>query len=77
MKALRRWTLLAMLIAGAWLPVTLTCDPAGGVLHVAGDWVNEVVVVDDGYYDDGCCGYWDDWGGGFDFDFFGHHHDDD
>lgn len=79
MKALRRWSLLAMLVAGAWLPVTLTCNPAGGVLHVTGDWVEDVVVFDDGYYyDDDCCGYWwDDWGDGFDFEIFGHHHDDD
>ena len=72
MKTLRRWKLMALLLAGAWLPVTFTCQPGQGVLRVAGDWVNDVVVVDDGYYYDDCCGYWDDWGGGFGFDFFGH-----
>ena len=76
MNTLRRWKLLAaLLLAGAWVPVTVTCEPGHGVLQVTGDWASDVVVVDDGYYDDGCCGYWGD--GDFSFDFFGSHHDDD
>lgn len=70
----RRWKLLPLLLVGACLPVTLTCDPAAGVLHVGGDWVDDVVVVDDGYYYDDCCNSWDDWRHGFQFDFF--HSDD-
>jgi hypothetical protein len=56
MTRLRKLALL--LVAGALLPVTITCDPA--------DWVSVVDVADVVVVDDyGCCGYWD--GGGFGF----------
>jgi hypothetical protein len=73
---------LAMCLAGAWLPVTITCRPVdlSGVVRIFGDAYDDAVVVvdgyDGGYYDD-CCGYWADDGYDFSFDLFHHHHDDD
>lgn len=70
MKWTHKRTVLAALLAGAWLPTTITCDPGAldAVLHVIDDGV---VVVEEDCYD---CGY-DDGGHDFFFDFY--HHDDD
>lgn len=82
MNLLRARKLLSMLLAGAWLPVTVTCRPLGldGVVRVVSDgWLPDEVVIErdyDGYYYDDCCGYYDDWGDRvfhFDFDY---EHDD-
>ncbi len=62
-RLLRKWRILGLLLAGAWMPVTVTCTPPdwhwGGPVYV--EEPADVVVVDDGPYvvDDG-------WG----FDFF-------
>ncbi len=63
--------LLVLLVSSAWLPTTITCDPADfeGVVTVVG--VPDIVVVDEDHHD-GCC----DWGD-FHFDWWGHHEDDD
>jgi len=58
MKPAYKRAMLALLLFGTWLPVTITCDPSywnGLVSVVDGGWNDEVVVVDDG-----CRGCW--WG---------------
>lgn len=65
---------LGLLLAGAWLPATITCDPGvwSGVVHVSGYPAGVVVVEDDDWdwwdrwWGDGCCGGRDY---SFDFDF--------
>ncbi len=66
MKLLRSWKLLALLVAGTLLQVTVTCDP--------GQWNGVLRIYNDGgaYVDNYCCDGW--W---FNFDFFGRHHGDD
>ncbi len=58
---LRRWKTLGLLVAGAWMPVTVTCSPPEWVGYPVVVGEPDVVVVDDGPYvvDEG-------WG----FDFF-------
>lgn len=69
MRLWRKKAFLATLLAGAWLPATISCDPGNfdGVIHVWGD--DGIIVVEDGCHEcwfgfGECC---DD---GFDFDFF-------
>lgn len=67
-----RWRKLAgLLLATAWAPIVVSCEPTGwdGVVRVAGHgwpftWITEHVYEE--WYDDGdCCGYADGWGGDF------------
>lgn len=65
MRRGRNRALLALLLTGAWLPLTLTCDPRGTdlLIHVDDYWYDGVII------EDGCrrCGH-DDWWDGFYFD---------
>lgn len=61
----------ALLLAGAWLPITVTCNPSAwdGVVRITGDRCCDGGYVH-GWCDDDCDewgfnGWWD----GFDFDF--------
>ncbi len=59
--------LTGLLLTGAWLPVTISCQPEGwgGIVRWAGDWIEEHVVVEEVYepwYGYECCGY-PGWGG--------------
>ncbi len=65
MRHMRKTSLLAALLTGAWLGTTITCDPGSfdAVIH----------VVDDGPYiveDHHCDWCWWDEGGGFFFDYY-------
>lgn len=62
MTRMRKLGLLGTLLAGAWLPVTIACDPGVDVIEVWSDpYCCEDIYVDD--YDYG-------YGDGFFFDFW-------
>ncbi len=71
----RRWKVMSLLLAvGSLVPITVTCQPAWGVVE---SWYPAEVWVEDYYYEDVCCDggyyvdeyYYDD-GGGFWFDYW-------
>lgn len=63
----RKW--LGLLVAGAWLPIAISCSP--GALSQGLRWADryyrDIVIVDEYYIYDDCrtCGWFDGWG--FDF----------
>lgn len=67
---------LAMLLAGAWLPLTISCDPGplDAVMRVVGDgsWGGRSIVEKD--YD---CSWYDNRCGGLNINIGFHRHEDD
>jgi hypothetical protein len=70
MHVSRRLKLLGLLVSGAWLPLTVTCQPMDAVIDIVGNGGSLIVAGPSDYYvvDDGP--HW------FDFGFWHDEYDD-